>query len=129
MLTATGIPGRACQTRRRTARTLSTITLLLGIAVGSPPGNSSSTPELWGYGVRACADYLRAVEAAESGKPTDYQRYEDWFTGFISGLNLALDYDVLDGAGITAAMQRARAHCVGKPGDDFFTATMTLVRP
>jgi hypothetical protein len=104
-------------------------TLLLTLAVGTPPSNAASTPELWGYGVRACADYLRAFEAAESAQPTDYQRYEDWLTGFISGLNLALDYDVLDGIGIPAAMQRARAHCEGKPGDDFFTATMTLVRP
>jgi hypothetical protein len=108
---------------------LLTTTLLLGLAIGSPTANSASTPELWGYGVRGCADYISAYEATESGKPTDYQRYEDWLTGFISGLNLALDYDVLNGAGIATAMQRAHAHCVGNPGDDFFTATMTLVRP
>jgi hypothetical protein len=129
MLAATRILRRGLQTGKSSGRPLAQAALLLGIALGSAAVNGASTPELWGYGVRGCADYLRAYEAAESGKPTDYQRYEDWLTGFISGLNLALDYDVLNGAGITTAMQSARAHCVGKPGDDFFTATMTLVRP
>lgn len=129
MLTASALWKRVRAARESAGRPLLTTTLLLALAAGSPPASSASTPALWGYGVRGCADYLRAVEAAESGKPTDYQRYEDWLTGFISGLNLALDYDVLDGVGITTAMERTRAHCVGKPGDDFFTATMTLVRP
>lgn len=106
-----------------------TTLLTVGLLVcGTNAAHSAPKPELWGYGVRSCADYLRAYEATESAKPTDYQRYEDWLTGFISGLNLALGEDVLNGSGITAAMERAREHCEGNPGDDFFTATMGLVR-
>jgi hypothetical protein len=45
-----------------------------------------------------------------------------------TGLNLATGKDVLRGADINGAMGRIRAHCGGHPKDDFFTATMDLVR-
>jgi hypothetical protein len=78
--------------------------------------------------VRGCDHYLDAYAAAEAGHAAEFQRYEDWLTGFISGLNLALDEDVLRGSGIESAMRRTRSHCQGNPQDDFFTAVMDLIR-
>lgn len=85
-------------------------------------------PSLWGYGVRSCTDYEQASAAADAGEPAEYQRYQDWVTGFISGLNLALDEDVLSGSGIETLMRRTLSHCKAHPQDDFFTASMELVR-
>jgi len=85
-------------------------------------------PSLWGYGVRSCTDYEQASAAADAGEPAEYQRYQDWVTGFISGLNLALDEDVLSGSGIETLMRRTLSHCKAHPTDDFFTASMELVR-
>ena len=83
---------------------------------------------LWGYGVRSCQAYAAAAKAADGGDAAEYQRYEDWLTGFLSGLNLSLGEDVLRGSGIETAMGRARSHCKGNPKDDFFNATMDFVR-
>ncbi|NBC46527.1 MAG: hypothetical protein GVY22_00745 [Gammaproteobacteria bacterium] len=102
------------------------VVLMLSLSIGSAV--AASPPTLWGYGVRSCADYLSACEAADAGDAAEYQRYEDWLTGFVSGLNLALDEDLLSGAGIETAMRRARAHCEGNPEDDFFAATMDFVQ-
>jgi hypothetical protein len=88
----------------------------------------AAEPLLWGYGVRSCADYLSACEADESGDGLEYQRYEDWLTGLVSGLNLATGEDMLRGSGIDSAMRRTRAHCKGHPKDDFFNAAMDFVR-
>ena len=103
-------------------------TIVLTLSLGIGTAFAASPPTLWGYGVLSCADYLSACEAADAGDAADYQRYEDWLTGFVSGLNLALDEDLLSGAGIEAAMRRTRAHCEGNPADDFFTATMDFVQ-
>lgn len=84
-------------------------------------------PPLWGYGVKTCDQYLQAIEG-NGGELAEIGRYEDWLTGFVSGLNLATGKDVLKGADIDTAMRRIRAHCGGNKKDDFFTATMDLVR-
>jgi hypothetical protein len=85
-------------------------------------------PTLWGYGVRSCADYEQASAAAEADDAAEYQRYQDWATGFVSGLNLALDEDVLSGSGIETLMRRTLSYCKANPEADFFTASMELVR-
>jgi hypothetical protein len=88
-------------------------------------------PPLWGYAVKSCADYLAAVEADAAGTEVaawELRRYEDWLTGIVSGLNLATGKDVLVGADIQSALRRIGAYCRGHPQDDFFTATMDLVR-
>ncbi|MEJ2386538.1 MAG: hypothetical protein P8Y27_04270 [Chromatiaceae bacterium] len=88
-------------------------------------------PPLWGYGVKSCTDYLVAAKGREQGvevQVAEYRRYEDWLTGFISGLNLATGEDVLKGVTVKAAMQRNRAYCSGHLKKDFFTATMDFVR-
>ena len=88
-------------------------------------------PPLWGYGIKSCGEFLSAAEndANELDQiGSEYGRFEDWLTGFISGLNLATGKDVLKGADIDTAMRRIRAHCGGNRKEDFFTATMDLVR-
>ncbi|MEA3642989.1 MAG: hypothetical protein VBE63_24055 [Lamprobacter sp.] len=89
---------------------------------------SALTPALWGYGVRSCAEYEQANAAAKAGDSAEFQRYQDWAAGFVSGLSLALDEDVLSGSGIETLMRRTLNHCKAHPSDNFFTATMHLVR-
>jgi hypothetical protein len=96
-----------------------------------PGAGAAKLPPLWGYGVKSCDDYLRAAKGWDAGvdvQMAQYRRYEDWLTGFISGLNLATGQDVLKGVTIKAAMQRNRAYCGGHLNKDFFTATMEFVR-
>lgn len=98
---------------------------LLAAAAGT--ASADKMPPLWGYGVKTCGQYLQAVEG-EGGAQEEFRRYQDWLTGFVSGLNLATGKDVLKGADIDSAMRRIRAHCGGNRKDDFFAATMDLVR-
>jgi len=93
-------------------------------------GARAESLPLWGYGVKGCDEFLAAAAAAEGSEAMagEYRRYEDWLTGFVSGLGLATGTDVLRGADIDAALRRIRAHCDGHRRDDFFTATMDLVR-
>ncbi|MFP4077194.1 MAG: hypothetical protein ACLFQ1_08915 [Halochromatium sp.] len=102
--------------------------ILLLLLAGTSHGAFALKPALWGYGVRGCAEYAQASTAADAGDPAAYRRYQDWAGGFVSGLNLALDEDVLSGAGIDTLMRRTLDHCNANPEDDFFTATMDVVR-
>jgi hypothetical protein len=88
-------------------------------------------PPIWGYGVQTCGAFASAAEGRARGEELqtrDYRRYEDWLTGFVTGLNLATGQDVLVGADIDGAMKRILAHCRGHQEQDFFTAAMDLVR-
>ena len=104
------------------------LTVALGaLAVATRAGAA----DVWGYGVKSCSDFLAAAPGegapAEIGSP-EYLRYREWLAGLITGLNLATATDVLRGAEVPAALARIRAHCQAHPADDFFTATMALVR-
>jgi hypothetical protein len=94
---------------------------------GAPRLSAEALPPLWGYGVKTCESYLSAAEGADP-QVGEYRRYEDWLTGFVSGLNLATGQDVLLGADVGSAMRRIRAYCRGHAQEDFFTATMDLIR-
>ena len=94
-------------------------------------GWADEKPALFGYGVRSCDDFIKAWDERAEGIDqgiAEYRRYEDWLAGFVSGLNLATGQDVLRGAQIEGAMRRAQVHCDNKRKDDFFTATMDLVK-
>lgn len=109
------------------SRTLSAGALACAMLAQLSLAEAAEQP-LWGYGVRSCASYLEADAARETGDAAEFQRYEDWLTGFISGLNLATGEDVLRGSGIESAMRRTQAYCRGTPDSDFFNATMDFVR-
>lgn len=105
--------------------------VLAVLLFAAPSLQAEKMPPLWGYGIKSCSQFLSAAEDRDdgNGQPRrEYRRYQDWLTGFISGLNLATGKDVLKGADIDTAMRRIRAHCGGNKKDDFFKATMDLVR-
>ncbi len=96
-----------------------------------PKTPSPSAPALWGYGVKPCSSFLLTVppdDAAQSLADTDYLRYREWLAGLVSGLNLATGRDVLRDAELDAAMLRIRGLCKNHPKDDFFNASLRLVR-
>ena len=109
---------------------ISIVTLVILPSISGAVG-TRELPPLWGYGIKTCAQFLSVAEGDDKGLDkmvVEYGRYEDWLTGFVSGLNLATGEDVLRGADIKAALQHIRAHCRGHPKDDFFGATMGFVR-
>ena len=87
-------------------------------------------PTLWGYGVKSCQELVTAVPeaAAEVAGNAEYPRYREWLAGLVTGLNLATGLDVLKGAELEAALTRIRAHCQDHPRDDFFNASLTLLK-
>ncbi|MGD9298720.1 MAG: hypothetical protein PVG09_03355, partial [Thiohalocapsa sp.] len=123
------LPGRRATQAKRLRPALGL--LVLGAASGlfwpfSWTGAAEQT--LWGYGVRSCPQYLAAVAAADAGDAAELQRYEDWLTGFVSALNLALGEDVLRGSDLTDALRETRRYCREHDDADFFNAAMDHVR-
>ena len=118
------------------SRQLLPFAILLPLLVVPCPGFGASTkatklPPIWGYGVKSCTTFLAAADGRAAGdalQDLEFQRYEDWLTGFITGLNLAMGKDVLVGADINGALKRIHAYCQGHGKEDVFTATMDLVR-
>jgi hypothetical protein len=102
-----------------------TLTLL------ADPLAAGGRPQVWGYGVKGCPEFLRAAlppDSAGADTPAEQARFREWFAGMVTGLSLATDLDVLQGNDIEAAFQRLRRICEGRPGEDFFTAANELVR-
>jgi hypothetical protein len=95
------------------------------------PSQAANAPSLWGYGVKPCSDYLAVAPGdgapAEVASP-EYARYREWLAGLVTGLNLATGNDVLGGAELEAALTRVRARCKTHPSEDFFNASMVLIR-
>jgi hypothetical protein len=108
------------------------IPILLAPSLGLGAGTKGEKlPPVWGYGVKTCTAFLAAVGGREAGdalQDLEYQRFQDWLTGFITGLNLSTGKDVLVGADINGALNRINAYCQGHGKEDVFTATMDLVR-
>lgn len=105
--------------------------LLVTLLLGWLPLGWAGGPELLGYGVRPCEDYLKVYRGWEKGEPeavAEYYRYQDWLSGLISGLNFATGDDQLRGVGLEGVLRRNRIHCQEQMNDDFFTATMTLLK-
>ncbi len=101
-----------------------------GLGLGAS-GKGEKLPPIWGYGVKSCTTFLAAADGREAGdalQDLEFQRYQDWLTGFITGLNLSMGKDVLVGADINGALNRIHAYCQGHGKEDVFTATMDLVR-
>ena len=68
------------------------------------------------------------VETGVEKDIDEFMRYQDWLAGFVSGLNLATGRDALAGVTLEGALGRIRLYCVEHRKDDFFSATMDLVR-
>ena len=89
------------------------------------------TPQLWGYGVKDCGDYIAVWEGRERGDSeaaVDYLMYREWLGGLVTGLSLATGQDVLVGVEVEQALQRIKLHCEEHREEDFFNASMALVR-
>jgi len=118
--------------RRNAFRSLACCALVAAASImDTGAAGAEKLPPLWGYGVKTCDAYLAAADGKENGDELqvwEHRRYEDWLTGFISGLNLATGKDVLVGADVDSAMRRIRAWCGGHKQEDFFNGTMDLVR-
>jgi len=92
---------------------------------------NAAPSQLLGYGVKPCEAYLEAYEGWDTGLEAQiekYLHYRDWFTGFVSGLNLAMGEDMLHGVEVPGAMRRIQIYCDEHPTEDFFTASMSLVK-
>ncbi len=92
---------------------------------------SAAPSQLLGYGVKPCEAYLEAYEGWNSGleeQIAQYLHYRDWLTGFVSGLNLAMGEDVLHGVEVAGAMRRIQLYCDEHPTEDFFTASIALIK-
>ena len=113
-------------TMRSFPPTSSYLGLILLLLALSAPAQAEKLPPIWGYGVQSCTAFLQAAEEKAQGR--EYQRYEDWLTGLITGLNLATGQDVLIGLNMKSALQRIQVHCQGHKEQDFFNAAMDLIR-
>lgn len=84
-------------------------------------------PELLGYGVKSCSDYRSTYYGWKQGHEeqiAEYRRYEDWLTGYLSGLSLALGEDLLHGVKVEGILRRNNLYCEENTESDFFNATM-----
>lgn len=88
-------------------------------------------PQVLGYGVQSCRDYTLAFKEWEKGSEeyiAQYLRYRGWLAGLATGLSLATGLDVLKGVELDGAMRRIQVYCDDEPDDDFFNASMRLIR-
>lgn len=92
---------------------------------------AETNPAVVGYGVKSCGSYLQAYSGWEQGQEeqiAEYRRYRDWLSGMVTGLSLATDMDVLKGVDIKGAMRRIQLICDEQHDDDFFAASMGLIK-
>lgn len=111
---------------------ISAAPLLLLLLLLTPwPSGAEQGPQVLGYGVKGCPDYVAVFDGWEDGDAiaaAEYLRYRSWLTGFVTGLSLATASDVLKGVEVKGAMRRIQVYCDDHPDSDFFMGTMDLVR-
>ncbi len=101
------------------------------LLAAEPANLAPGVPALWGYGMKSCGEFLAAAPPDALSLPLageEYRRYQEWLAGLVTGLNLTTGRDVLRDAELTAAMVRIRALCAAHPDDDFFNASVRLIR-
>ncbi|TVT65435.1 hypothetical protein [Sedimenticola selenatireducens] len=109
------------------------ILFLLTIMLLSQPVaiRAQESPQVLGYGVKGCDHYNHSYNGWQEGQGdhiAEYIHYRDWLTGLVTGLSLATGTDVLKGVDVKGAMRRIQLYCDEHPTDDFFTASMDLIR-
>ncbi len=105
--------------------------VLLLLLLLARPAMTETQPQVLGYGVKSCGDYVAVFEGWENGDGpamVEYLRYRSWLSGFVTGLSLATASDVLKGVEIKGAMRRIQVYCDDHTDSDFFIATMDLIR-
>lgn len=105
--------------------------VFLALLTVALPLQARETPQVLGYGVRGCDHYNEIFNGWESGQGdqiAEYLHYRDWLAGLVTGLSLATGTDVLKGVEVNGAMRRIQVYCDEHPTEDFFTASMDLVR-
>ena len=105
--------------------------LLLILMLMPFSSQGAETPQLLGYGVKSCDDYLNAYRGWEEGvdeQIAEYLHYRDWLAGFVSGLSLAAGKDVLRGVSLPGAMRRIQQQCDEYRDNDFFNSTLIFIR-
>jgi hypothetical protein len=88
-------------------------------------------PLILGYGVKSCGDYLGVFSGWEQGEEEAigrYLLYREWLSGLVTGLSLATGTDVLKRVEIQGALRRLQVNCDEHPEEDFFNASMRLIR-
>jgi hypothetical protein len=108
-----------------------TAALCIVLLLWSAEAAAQEGPQVWGYGVKECRSFLTAFEGWESGAEdgiAEYLQYRGWMSGLVTGLSLATHTDILRGMDPNGALRRVRIYCDERPDDDFFTATMDLIR-
>ncbi len=106
-------------------------TILLSSPLLATTSVAPGTPKVWGYGVRSCADFTVASKESEAGDKraiVEYLRFQEWFSGLVTGLSLATGKNILNGADVQDAMHRLQQHCEEQPRNDFFQAATTYLR-
>lgn len=112
-------------------RPLIVFLMLVLIGIAFPASAEVSPPSIHGYGLKACESYTNTIKERGEGKEqaiAHYLSYQDWLSGLVTGLSLATDMDVLHGVGVEGALRRIQVHCDDHPTDDFFTASMNLIK-
>ena len=97
----------------------------------SHAGFGAEKPEVIGYGVKGCNEYVVAFEGWEAGVDSEileYIRYREWLGGLVTGLTLATGEGVLRGVSVKSAMRRLHVDCDERRESDFFGASMRLIR-
>ena len=92
---------------------------------------AENRPQVLGYGVQSCRDYALVFRDREKGSEesiAQYLRYRGWLAGLVTGFSLATGLDVLKGVELDGAMRRIQVYCEDEPDDDFFNASMRLIR-
>ena len=125
---------RRCRPSRFTFRPVARFSAkLLLLLLLLPFGSSAEDgrPQVLGYGVNTCATYIAAFNGWERGEESaivEYLRYREWFAGLVTGLSLATGREVLSGVEVKDAMRRLQVYCGDNREEDFFRASMTLLR-
>lgn len=116
--------GYASGMKRRTK-----LVLILALSLAGTL-SAEEKPQVWGYGVKGCEDYLSSWKArgGEERAGADFISYEEWLAGLVTGLTLASGEDVLRSQPFEESLQRIAQHCEKNIRDDFFNASLAVLR-
>ena len=116
---------------RGTCTHLRLLAWILILTLILPAWAADSPPRVRGVGMKECAEFRWAWQTRngqEADAAAEYQRYRSWLEGFVTGLDLATDMDVLVGVRVDQALSRIAAWCQAHPREDFLAGTRDLIK-